>query len=61
MNGMTVNELIKELQLLRDNGHGEKEVSSGGGDYPGGVAGVHINTTGNSYIPKNSVVISTYD
>jgi len=61
MQGMTVNDLIKELQMLRANGHGEKEVVAGGTDYPGGASGVYINTTENSYKPKGCVCISNYD
>lgn len=43
--GLKASELIRELQKKIER-YGDKEVYSGGGDYPEGIRGV-------SYVPKN--------
>jgi hypothetical protein len=50
---MKASELIERLQKLIER-HGDKEVYSGGEDYPGEVTGVRFESKGNGYIPKGS-------
>lgn len=51
--GMKASELIKELEKMIKI-HGDREVYSGGEDYPGGVSGVGFNKKDNAYEPAGS-------
>lgn len=53
--GMKASELIVALQRLIEK-HGDKEVYSGGGDYPEGVRGVRYVApkNGDAYVPGDS-------
>lgn len=55
--GIKASELVKQLEkLIRI--HGDREVSAGGGDYPEGVSGVHLQTRSNDpYIPQGNFYI----
>lgn len=55
--GMTVNELIKKLIDLKEQGHGDAVVIVGGTDYPEGARSVRVEKSGNGYRPKGSVGI----
>lgn len=54
--GIKASELIEKLKKLIEK-HGDKEVYSGGEDYPKGVGGVSYEKQGNAYIPKGSFEI----
>lgn len=50
---MKASELIQRLQQLIKE-HGDREVYSGGEDYPGPVNGIRHEKKGDAYIPKNT-------
>lgn len=54
--GKKASELIKDLQKMIES-HGDREVYSGGTDYPEGVSGVSVRERGDGYIPKGAFVI----
>ena len=57
MNGIKASELIKLLKESIEE-YGDREVITGGTDYPSGVCGVTVEEYGNPYIPKGSLVIT---
>jgi hypothetical protein len=50
---MKASELIERLKKLIER-HGDKEVYSGGEDYPGPVNGVRFESKGDAYGPKGT-------
>lgn len=55
--GLKASELIQKIQKLIEE-HGDREVISGGTDYPEGVRGVSYQQKDNDpYIPKGSFYI----
>lgn len=51
--GIKASELIKLLEKMIEK-HGDREVYSGGTDYPEGVENVYYEKKGNAYVPKGS-------
>lgn len=50
---MKASELIDRLkELIKE--HGDREVYSGGEDYPGKVGGVVVQTRGDGYVPTGA-------
>lgn len=54
--GIKASELIKKLEEMI-KAHGDREVYSGGTDYPEGVAGVYFNKESQPYYPERSFII----
>lgn len=50
---MRASELVAKLQELIKE-HGDREVYSGGEDYPGRVEAVAVEQHGHPYVPKDS-------
>lgn len=55
--GLKASELIEELRALIDE-FGDREVYTGGTDYPEGVRGAYVRSSGDGYVPAGAFVVS---